>query len=282
MEKNTKIFTILLLTVFGRIMYPKESINSFSPEIIEAGVRITKERYLSYFATRLILTDDYRLWLSPHNSGYINHLTLLSINDEVEQHLNTVTHLAQTHKVKLVAWVTPTNHEIAPLLKKSGFSFIDHYPAMVRSTKDITLPELAGFVIKRLIYNDLPSWLSIVQESFEHDDAFIQLFRNSLMHRGLNDPNAEFYAVYTTHNELVAAGILFIHDNCTGISSLATKKEFRGQGIATALTQFLLQRSAKLNFPYVVLMAAPEATHLYEKIGFTKALDIDLYIYENR
>lgn len=66
----------------------------------------------------------------------------------------------------------------------------------------------------------------------------------------------------------VTCGSLTLHSDIAGVYNLVTKKEYRRQGLGTAMMQELITRSQEAGFIHVGLIAQKGAVSMYEKLGF--------------
>ena len=74
----------------------------------------------------------------------------------------------------------------------------------------------------------------------------------------------------------VSTSGLFLTD-CAGIFDISTRPEERKKGYGTALFYKALQEAQKLGYEVSVLQASPEGLGIYERFGFQKVCDFDVW-----
>ncbi|HEX5167862.1 MAG TPA: GNAT family N-acetyltransferase [Cyclobacteriaceae bacterium] len=67
----------------------------------------------------------------------------------------------------------------------------------------------------------------------------------------------------------VAVIEMFPSDEATvGLYGLATRREFRGKGIGSAMMTYALNKAMTLGYENVILQASPDAIGIYKRYGF--------------
>jgi len=72
---------------------------------------------------------------------------------------------------------------------------------------------------------------------------------------------------------------LAINENYAEIANIATRKNMRKRGLASAMVRTLVKRASSLNLDYAYLIATAGAKKIYEANGFSKGFDLNLYEY---
>ena len=109
----------------------------------------------------------------------------------------------------------------------------------------------------------------------------------------LMDFSEERYAFYAEHFDSsfrhyigsidgvrVATSTLFFGGGIAGVYSVYTLEEMRGRGIGTALTQAAMNDAYELGHRYAVLVARPDASGLYARLGFAEHGRFGTYLSE--
>ncbi len=83
------------------------------------------------------------------------------------------------------------------------------------------------------------------------------------------DNVAEHYLGYSADQPAIVCRVLYVSDNVAKIGRIATLKEFRGKGFATALlTSIIKKLRENANISEIQMSAQEHAIGLYEKLGF--------------
>ena len=85
--------------------------------------------------------------------------------------------------------------------------------------------------------------------------------------------NAKMYALYNK-KELISICAIEKRNNNLELSSVVTKKQYRGKGYATKLLRHVLKKYASL-----YLVSIPELEHFYKRFGFRKTAIAPASIY---
>jgi GNAT superfamily N-acetyltransferase len=250
---------------------------------IELKLRAIKETYLDSFHVYKQVDEDIHCWFSPSWRAYGNQVTYSYAKDEVaaQELIDEVITKAREFKHS-VAWTVestffPTN--MGQLLENSGFVQVGNFPAMIHYMDEFIEKSInAQIEIKKITSTELDLWLDIVAQGFNYDSSLKKAYHDALIKDGINTTKTEHYALYY-QGHIACAGSLHLGGEWVGIYSVATKQEFRGKGLATALMYFFLQRARELKVNYAVLLANPVAERMYSAIGFKKISEIPIYVY---
>lgn len=86
----------------------------------------------------------------------------------------------------------------------------------------------------------------------------------------LNKQNNILLAMYYDNNQPAAVVELFSSDLQTiGIYGLATREEWRGKGIGSALMTWSLNKIKELGYKHAILQASEDGIGIYQRLGFT-------------
>jgi GNAT superfamily N-acetyltransferase len=114
---------------------------------------------------------------------------------------------------------------------------------------------------------ELTQWVAVLDEAFS-GETDIDLYEH-LMAR----PGISFFAGRAA-GRIVSTAVLYIKDGIAGIHLVATSKDFRGQGLATAATAAALRRAREQGCALAVLQASPMGKNVYARMGFAAHLQI--------
>lgn len=90
--------------------------------------------------------------------------------------------------------------------------------------------------------------------------------------------NLLHYSLYK-NNKPIASITLSIHDNIARIDDVGTLPEYQKQGYATLLIKFVLIQAIKMNAKYCFLESSASGLGVYEKLGFKKLFENNIYTY---
>ena len=65
--------------------------------------------------------------------------------------------------------------------------------------------------------------------------------------------------------------------DCAGIFDISTRPEHRSKGLGSALFHHALKQAVAQGFEVGVLQASPDGLSIYEKYGFSKAGDFNVW-----
>ncbi|MBX3064796.1 MAG: GNAT family N-acetyltransferase [Anaerolineae bacterium] len=82
-----------------------------------------------------------------------------------------------------------------------------------------------------------------------------------------NDPTVRHYIAYV-NDEAAACASILLHDRLASVWNVGTLRQFRRQGIASAILMRALVEAAQDGCDHSVLMASPMGKALYEEMGY--------------
>ena len=253
-------------------------------ENIEPKLRAIKETYLESLHEYKQINDELHFWFSPSWRAYANQVTYSYAQDEAaaQQLIDQVIGKAREFK-RAAAWTVESTFQpstMGQLLQKNGFESVGTFPAMIYFLDEqIEQPLNPDIEIKKITQAELEPWLEIVAEGFHYDSTLKKVYHDALIKDGINTAKTEHYALYY-QGQIACVGSLHVGGEWVGIYSVATKQEFRGKGLATALMYFFLKRARELKVNYALLLANPPAERMYSTIGFKKVSEIPIYVYK--
>lgn len=156
--------------------------------------------------------------------------------------------------------------KMTDILKETGFQPAIVCPLMSWRTQSISLSSSDIRPATMNVFHD------ILGKAFHFDQAVKEGFA-SLM----NKISAENYLIYR-NDQPIGTGTLMSKGKVGGIFNLAILPDHQKNGYGRSLMQFLMKRSGDLGLEKLVLLSSPIAEKLYSSLGFTKELDIELYV----
>ena len=119
-----------------------------------------------------------------------------------------------------------------------------------------------------------------LQPDFEFPDfaaaAWLEMYRDIGI---CNDPDWRLY-LGEIDGTPVGTSSLFLNAGVAGIHSVTTEPEFRGQGIATALTRCPLLDARRIGYEIGVLYSSEMAVGLYRNLGFREYCESQIYLWQ--
>lgn len=177
-------------------------------------------------------------------------------------------------------WVDEDQKEtVGPVLQQNGFIYLRAYPAMALDLKDMREQKpVPDFAVHRISNSDhdFAQWVSIVSTVFSASEPDIQsLMAYILQHES---KTATVYLGFLNGKPAVTC-LAVEHEDISTVSlhQIATLAEYRGKGLATAITHAALVDAKNKGIKRAILGASDEGKPLYEKMGFKTYRMFDLY-----
>lgn len=102
-------------------------------------------------------------------------------------------------------------------------------------------------------------------EQFEASDEG-EKFR--LLNASLFSNKKLLHFVAFVQNKISSSATLFLSDHAVMLHNLATKNEFKGRGIATEITLYMMNFAKSLGYKHCYLDSSEQAFALYKRMGF--------------
>lgn len=227
------------------------------------------EAYFSSMMPPQINNKELFVWFSGWNAPVFNAVTHFYYQNDIDAHINAILEKAPKDK-PISFWVDALqdSKNLVKELEAHGFKKAVTCPFM---TWQVTKIEKPSVTIKRTNNNTIDTFNSLIGSIFGLDAETQQGF-------GIANDNspAENYLVYAD-DTAIGVGTLFITDNVGLILNIGILPEYQKKGFGSAISQFLMHRTYELNLNEAVLNASPAAIAMYQKLGFVKAYDLDIY-----
>lgn len=252
---------------------------SIDVSLIAQQVQQDTANWFRQFST-LHKTNQFNIWCSTHKDPSANGLVQLTIShaDEVLTGADDLVNFLNEQTMPFV-WVINKHDEInlvSDNLTKKGFIEEVSY-LMMHDLTHIYKKPIPRLLIKPIENSQAASWLALLNESFgEYDRAFTHAHEH-IIRKAIERNEKKYFAGYID-NQLVAIGEILIYSTHSYIHSIATNSAYRGCGIASHLVSHLLE-IAQQNGSKYALLDAGSAASLYEKIGFTKIMQLHEFVY---
>lgn len=178
-------------------------------------------------------------------------------------------------------WVGPnsTSEDDKCELEETGFQCEDHEIGMACNLQNIPVgytkpPEL---VIRQCFnsrqFKDFGKVLASVTDL---EDDQVDLFYELVANLKPEDREEIIFFVGYVKKVPVATSCLFL-TNVAGVYDLATKPNERNKGYGTALFYHALEEARRRGYETSVLQATVDGLNIYEKFGFQKVCDFNVY-----
>lgn len=123
----------------------------------------------------------------------------------------------------------------------------------------------------------LSSWSALLCHEFSMPADIYREYAEIFIPAGFQGPCYHFAGMY--QNQMVTTGSLLCLDFGAYIYNITTKKEFRGKGFASLMTQNLLQFAKQQTLTRAALFSAKKTAPLYQKLGFKMVSDYRIYVH---
>ncbi len=255
---------------------------------VESQVQKAQEFFISRLNGKMLINENVHYCVSGLNTPVFNDVTHFSDTQEKAiEFIDYVVAQAQKNNAPLSWAVSPSSQPstLPNLLIERGFinkftlsTMIYHLhkksPMQSWPKLDIHIRKLSNTP------QEMEPWITIVAQSFNYSSEVADAYLKAVTHNMPDMPKLEFYGAFY-NDQLVGTGNLMINTNYAFIFKVATDKNYRNQGIATALLQMLLQRADELGLDYVILDGlGKQAYSINQKIGFEHVFDFDVFVYK--
>jgi len=119
---------------------------------------------------------------------------------------------------------------------------------------------------------DLPFWRKLI-----NDGLFSASRMGEEVEKTLNKGDRFTWVMARIDDQPVASGLLYTKDRLSGIYMIVTKKSFRGRGIGTTVTRYLIDRAMENGVDRIVLHATPLGKGIYKNLGFEPINELSIY-----
>lgn len=254
---------------------------------IIAKTRPAYEDWLKDINSKLVTeTQELRFWLSPYKDPFANIITLSSFSTQadLEKAIALVTNKARELKMPISWFVAPYMNplETPNVLIKNGFFKAVSYEIVELNLENAILSNIhsSDIQIIPLKYADINAWMSIVASAFEYNEQLaqscVEYIKRDVKN---NNPDQEHFAGFFK-GKLVTTGTLLIgQDGWSHVYDIATLQHAQHKGMATAMMNYIIKRAKERNLKIINLMATAEGKAIYNKLGFKKLYDIDMFVF---
>lgn len=162
---------------------------------------------------------------------------------------------------------------VEPALSAAGFASEGEIPLMVYdSTLPVTVMPLAnGFeLLVPVEDDDFMGLMTAQSRAFNGESAHADVAGIAHQRSFMDDGGISVYIRRTESRDPVGGGMCDVpHDNTRELVGVGVREMYRRQGIATVITQWLVQRAIETGTPTIFLMAAsPVEARIYSRAGF--------------
>jgi ribosomal protein S18 acetylase RimI-like enzyme len=125
---------------------------------------------------------------------------------------------------------------------------------------------------------DLENWLAVTQEVYKYSNELIEALRHiygTRMTEGDSSLVQNFIA--EIKGAPVGASSVYLCEGLTGLYYVSTKKEFRGQGVGSAVTLAGMKEGKERGYEVGILGATQLGFGVYQRLGFKEYYKLHLY-----
>lgn len=231
----------------------------------------------------IIINETVHYGISGINNCYLNEVIYFSdLQKETIKNINHIIEQAHYYNVPISFAIMPSNEssDLTAMLIERGFQLKTNLSAMIYyPNKKINFLPNTGVSIKKITEpNDISTLITIMAKEFDYTQDVANEYFKLFSHITSEIPRFELYGgIY--NDCLVNSGSLSIFHNFAYISKVATDKNFRNKGLATATMYALLKRAQEFNVDHVILTSLPEAKSIYQKMGFENLFNFNIFVY---
>lgn len=169
--------------------------------------------------------------------------------------------------------------DIRERLQARGFESADMLPGMVADLADLPDPEAlpAGIDVNEVGADEPAAWIGLVSWRYglpPESQAFLEAIYRS---EGVGPDGPLRVWIASRDGQPVAKAVLHTGAGVAGIYGVATRPEGRGLGLATTLTLTALHAGRAGGCTTGVLHSTPMAVGLYQRLGFERVADFEIY-----
>lgn len=141
------------------------------------------------------------------------------------------------------------------------------------------LSETKNLQVKRVSSDiELTKWLAVIHEVYQYPDAYIKALRyifTAMMKDGQSALAQNFLA--EMDGIPVGASSLSLCEGLAGLYYVCTKKEFRGQGVGTAVTLAPMKEGRDRGYEVGILGASELGFGVYQRVGFNECFKLQIF-----
>lgn len=130
--------------------------------------------------------------------------------------------------------------------------------------------------------DELDTWLSIFEKSYEIPAFIIPFFREAMRYAGLGRSSRFRHFNCFINETPVACATIFIHEKTAGLYNVGTIPGARGKGAGTAISAHAISQAVDSGCRAMVLQATGMGEPVYRGLGFKKYCELEAYMMDNR
>jgi GNAT superfamily N-acetyltransferase len=171
-----------------------------------------------------------------------------------------------------VWWLGPSTIDpgLTSQMEAAGFRYAETEEGMIlRLTNGPTLPRSRDEITAARVQTpeDLEQFAAIIAANWQPEDRNIIEFYRQIQQAVLAPGPMRLFLGYWCGEPVGTCEVLIV-DGVAGIYSVATRAEYRGRGIATALIIAAVQEAVREGCSLACLEASEESSGLYRRLGF--------------
>ena len=160
------------------------------------------------------------------------------------------------------------------ILTEMGFELIVPEYGMVYEMGSCQMDQATDPNIDVIYKDEISLWVDAMVEGFREENKV----REDVVFESLvRSPEMTFFG-YRLDGRIAGTAILYDSEEYAGIYEIAVPKQYRRNGIASALVRHLLKMIESRGSRGAILQASPMGKPVYEKIGFRQVCRMDQYL----
>lgn len=204
--------------------------------------------------------------------------------DQADKHIKEAINLFSKRRLPFIWWVTPASQpsDLAEKLLAYGLAADGETPGMVADLRQLSEQQVlpAGLALTWVQNEtDLAQWQRPFATGFQIPDNIATIFAGMMGAAGLGVDGAWQNVIGWLDGEPVACASLFLGEGVAGIYNVTTIPTAQRQGIGTAVTLALMQRSKKQGAELAVLESSSQGTAVYERLGFKAVCSFSQFVW---
>lgn len=166
-------------------------------------------------------------------------------------------------------WVGPEDmpQNLPHILQTTGMPQIEINIGMHLAIEHYSFTQTTLRVERVLEYKQIEDYIAIILDAHKNNTS-VHTWYNQLRKIPFTLHDYEQLYVGYLDDIPVTCGSLTLHSDIAGIYNLVTNREYRKQGLGTAMMQELITRAQETGFTHVGLIAQKGAVSMHERLGF--------------
>ncbi|OQA36207.1 MAG: hypothetical protein BWY54_00211 [Candidatus Dependentiae bacterium ADurb.Bin331] len=163
------------------------------------------------------------------------------------------------------------------LLEDSSFFFKGYFPALFLNLQQLSCATQTDITVKEAVEkDDFNIWVSLTSQIYNYVENKAEFIKALQFLKNRAQENIKFYIGYY-HGEPASTCMLIYHEDHVSIHFVGTLKQFRRNGVGSAIIALPLLLAKDQGYHAALLMASPEGLPLAQKVGFEEYTTYAIY-----